>query len=207
MSRTSSPILDASWLRLACSCASASDVMSDPWAAISHDGKLNDGAKERILNVLARQPRTISQLAGLLGISAPAVHRHVTDLLASELIVEAAAPDDGRCAGVARYYRPAFPIVRAADRAALQPVLAKLSEGMAQAFRAQGPALAAAFARTCLPEREGSIDALRHYLYATATRLARARLEAEDVLPPWPAHADGSRWVWWAEEPLETEAR
>ncbi len=193
-------------LRLACSCASASDLMSDPWAAIPHDGKLNDGAKERILNALARQPRTISQLAGLLGISAPAVHRHVTDLLASELIAEVVAPDDGCRSGVERYYQPGFPIVRAADRAALQPVLAELADAMAEAFRAQRPALAAAVAATTLPDRGTAFASLRHYLYATATRLARARLEAAGELPAWPAHADGSRWIWWAEEPLETEA-
>jgi DNA-binding transcriptional ArsR family regulator len=207
MSDASSPLPDESWLRLACSCASATDVMSDPWAAIPHDGKLNDGAKERILNLLARQPRTISQLAARLGISAPAVHRHVTDLLASELIAEAPAPDDGRRSGVERYYRPAFPIVRAVDRAALQPVLDDLADAMAEAFRRRIPALAAAVATTSVAEREASFDALRHYLYATAVREARAHLEAQGALPPWPAHADGSRWVWWAEEPLETEAR
>jgi hypothetical protein len=43
-----------------------------------------------------------------------------------------------------------------------------------------------------------------HYLYAAAARLARERLEATGDLPPWPQHADGSRWVWWAEEPAET---
>src|SRR5688500_14757189 len=94
------------WLRLACSCASATAVMSDPWAAIAHDGKLNDGTKELILNALAAQPRTITQLADLLGISTPGVHRHVTDLLASELIREVEPPTDGRRSGVERFYQP-----------------------------------------------------------------------------------------------------
>ena len=31
------------------------------------------------------------------------------------------------------------------------------------------------------------------------------RLEAEGVLPPWPEHGDGSRWVWWAEEAAPPE--
>src|SRR5215212_10056359 len=106
-------------LRLACSCASASTVMSDPWAAISHDGKLNVGTKERILNALAIQPRTIAQLAELLGISSPAVHHHVTDLLASELIGEVTVPQAGRRSLVERYYQPTFPVILAADRAAL----------------------------------------------------------------------------------------
>ena len=57
-----------------------------------------------------------------------------------------------------------------------------------------------AFFGTSLPERGESFEALLHYLFATAGRIARAQLEADSALPPWPAHRDGSRWVWWAEE-------
>ena len=191
---------DDRWLRLACSCASASAIMSDPWAAISHDGKLNDGTKERILNALAAQPRTIAQLAQLLGISSPAVHRHVTDLLATELIAEVELPEDGRRSAVERYYQPTFPVILAADRAALDPVLQDLAAEIATAFRQRQELLAMAFFGTSLPERGESFEALLHYLFATAGRIARAQLEADSALPPWPAHRDGSRWVWWAEE-------
>jgi DNA-binding transcriptional ArsR family regulator len=188
------------WLRLACSCASASTVMSDPWAAISHDGKLKDGTKERILNALAAQPRTIAQLAELLGVSSPAVHRHVTDLLASGLIAEVEGPQDGRRSRVERYYQPTFPVILAADRAALDPVLQDLAADIATAFRQRQEALAMAFAETSLLKRGESFETLLHYLFATAGRIARAQLEADGALPPWPEHADGSRWVWWAEE-------
>jgi DNA-binding transcriptional ArsR family regulator len=181
--------------------------MSDPWAAIAHDGKLNDGTKELILNALAAQPRTITQLAERLGISSPAVHRHVTDLLASELIREVEAPEDGRRSGVERYYQPTFPVVLAADRATLDPILQDLAADIAAAFRRRQEALADAFAQTSLPARGESVEPLLHYLYATAARLARERLEAAGDLPPWPEHADGSRWIWWAEEAPETEVR
>jgi DNA-binding transcriptional ArsR family regulator len=174
--------------------------MSDPWAAIAHDGKLNDGTKERILNALAARPRTITQLAELLGVSPPAAHRHVMDLLDSELIGEVAAPRDGRRSPVERYYQPTFPVILAADRASLDPVLQNLAADIAATFRDRQEALAAAFAQTSLSARGESFETLLHYLYATAVRTARARLEAEGALPPWPEHADGSRWVWWAEE-------
>jgi DNA-binding transcriptional ArsR family regulator len=179
--------------------------MSDPWAAIPHDGKLNDGTKELILNALSDQPRTITQLAEVLGISSPAVHRHVTDLLASELIHEVEVPQDRRRSGVERYYHPAFPVVFAADRATLDPVLQDLAADIAAAFHRRQVSLADAFAQTSLPARGESVETLLHYLYATAARLARAQLEAEGALPPWPEHRDGSRWVWWAEEALEME--
>jgi AcrR family transcriptional regulator len=194
-------------LRFACACASAVPSGEDPWVAIVNQRKLNDGTKELILNAIYRQPRTITQLAELLGISAPAVHRHIGDMLADDLIqeVDLAAPQRSR--GSERYYRPNFPVVLAADRDALQPVLEDLAANIAAVFQQRQEALANALADTSLPARGEPVELLHHYLYATATRLARARLEAAGSLPPWPEHADGSRWIWWAEEAPETEVR
>jgi DNA-binding transcriptional ArsR family regulator len=203
--RPSSPGDGAQVLRFACACASAAPVAEDPWVAISQQRKLNDGTKERILNALYRQPRTVAQLAQLLDLSPPAVHRHVAELLASELIREAEAPEDRRRSALERYYAPNFPVVLTADHAALQPVLEELADGIAAIFRDTQAPLAEAFARTSLAARGESFEALLHYLYATAARLAREQLEAAGDLPPWPEHADGSRWVWWAEEPPETK--
>jgi hypothetical protein len=192
-------------LRFACACASAFPSGEDPWVAIVNQRKLNDGTKELILNAISRQPRTITQLAELLGISAPAVHRHIGDMLADDLIqeVDLAAPQRSR--GSERYYRPNFPVVLAADRDALQPVLEDLAADIAAVFQQRQEALANALADTSLPARGEPVELLHHYLYATATRLARARLEAAGSLPSWPEHADGSRWIWWAEEAPETE--
>jgi AcrR family transcriptional regulator len=192
-------------LRFACACASAVPSGEDPWVAIVNQRKLNDGTKELILNAIYRQPRTITQLAELLGISAPAVHRHIGDMLADDLIqeVDLAAPQRSR--GSERYYRPNFPVVLAADRDALQPVLEDLAADIAAVFQQRQEALANALPETSLPARGEPVELLHHYLYATATRLARARLEVDSALPPWPDHADGSRWIWWAEETPETE--
>jgi MarR family len=192
-------------LRFACACASAVPVAEDPWVAVVNQRKLNDGTKELILNAIYRQPRTITQLAELLGISAPAVHRHVGEMLTSELIAEVDLTAPERRRGGERYYGPNFPVLLASDQATLQPVLEVLAADIAAAFRRRQNALLNAFAQTSLPARGASFDALLHYIYATATRLARERLEAADQLPSWPEHADGSRWVWWAEESLETE--
>jgi hypothetical protein len=203
----SSRVNDDHRLRFACACASAVPIGEDPWVAIVNQRKLNNGTKELILNAIYRQPRTITQLAELLGISAPAVHRHIVDMLADELIQEVDLPAAERGRGSERYYRPNFPVVLAADRAALQPILEDLAVDIAAAFRQRREALANAFADTSLPSRREPAETLLHYLYATATRLARARLEADGALPPWPEHADGSRWIWWAEEAPETEVQ
>src|SRR5215204_2761620 len=110
-------------LRFACSCASAAPVAGDPWVPIAKQGKLNDGTKERILNSIHRQPRTITQLAQELDLSVPSVHRQVTELLASELISEVTVQSEVRRSPVERYYRPNFLVMRGADRRALEPVL------------------------------------------------------------------------------------
>jgi DNA-binding MarR family transcriptional regulator len=200
----SSLVVDDHRLRFACACASAVPVAEDPWVAIVNQRKLNDGTKELILNAIYRQPRTITQLAELLDISAPAVHRHVVDMLADELIQEVDLVAPQRSRSSERYYRPNFPVVLAADRAALQPVLRNLAADIVAAFRQQN-VLANAVTQTSLPARGESVEMLLHYLYATATRLAREQLEVDGALPPWPEHADGSRWIWWAEEAPETE--
>jgi len=163
--------------------------------AISQQHKLNNGTKERILNALYRQPRTTAQLAQVLRLSAPAVHRHITELLASELIREVATPEAARRSALERYYRPNFPVVRAADRVALQPALDDLAASFAEAFRTIQAPLVEAFRRSGLPAREEPVEALLHYVYATGTRIARERLEATGDLPVWPEHGDGSRWV------------
>jgi DNA-binding transcriptional ArsR family regulator len=200
MSEIVSSVLDEHRLRLAYSCASASDVMSAPWTAIPHPGEHQNGTKGRILNALAAQPRTIAQLAERLARKSPAVHRHVTELLASELIGEVVVPQDGRRSPVERYYQPTFPVNVAADRTTLDPMLQDLTTEIAAAFRRRQEALTEVFAQTSLPTRGQSFEMLLYYLYATAVRAARTQLEAEGALPPWPEHRDGPRWVWWEEE-------
>jgi DNA-binding transcriptional ArsR family regulator len=192
-------------LRFACSCASGAPAAADPWVAIAKQGKLADGTKERILNAVHREPRSITELSRLLGLSPPAVHRHVAELLASELVREVPIPSGERGSPTERRYRPAFPVVLAEDRRDLDPAIEELALAIAGAFRSRRDDLAIALLRTGLPGRADAGEVLLHYLFATATRLAREELEAAGDLPPWPEHGDGSRWVWWAEEPPETE--
>jgi hypothetical protein len=126
-------------------------------------------------------------------------------MLACELISEVGVTALERSRASERHYSPNFPVVLASDQVALQPVLEDLATDIATAFQRRQDALASAFAHTSLHARGESVDMLLQYMYATATRRARERLEAGSELPAWPKHADGSRWVWWAEEPPESE--
>ena len=81
---------DLKGLRFPCECVSAgAGGYSDPWAEITKHKLLPDGTKEEILNVLAQGPKTITQIAETLSLSAPSVHTHVSDMLRSELLREA----------------------------------------------------------------------------------------------------------------------
>lgn len=64
-------------LRFPCECVSSSPGgYSDPWAEITRNKLLPNGTKEQILNVLAKGPKTITQIAEALGLSGPSIHTH-----------------------------------------------------------------------------------------------------------------------------------
>ena len=76
-------------LRFPCECVSSREGgYSDPWAEITKHKLLPDGTKEEILNLVAREPKTISQLAEALSLSPPSVYAHVNDMMRSELLRE-----------------------------------------------------------------------------------------------------------------------
>src|SRR5205823_10291167 len=118
-------------LHFPCECVSVQQGYSDPWAAITQKKLLNDGTKERVLNCLARQPKTIALLARELGLSPAAIHTHVSEMLSSELLREVRAE---KRHPAENYYEPNFPVVKAADRVAFDRVCERIAAQMAEAF-------------------------------------------------------------------------
>jgi DNA-binding transcriptional ArsR family regulator len=99
-------------LRFPCECVSSrAGGYSDPWAEITKNKLLPNGTKEEILNVLAQGPKTITQIAEALSLSAPSVHTHISDMLRSELLREAVESEKTHPAE--RYYEPNFPVFKA----------------------------------------------------------------------------------------------
>src|ERR671928_1670416 len=79
-------------LRFPCECVSSRrGGYSDPWATITKHKLLPDGTKEEILNLVAHEPKTISQLAEALKLSPPSIHTHINDMVKSELLRESEA--------------------------------------------------------------------------------------------------------------------
>src|ERR1044072_8175352 len=101
-------------LRFPCECVSSRQGdYSDPWAAITKRKLLPDGTKEEILNLLAREPKTISQLAKELKLKPASVHAHVNDMVKSELLRESVEWEKKH--PTERYYEPNFPVFKAAE--------------------------------------------------------------------------------------------
>ena len=185
-------------LRFPCECVSNQRGYSDPWAEITQNKLLNDGTKERVLNAVARQPKTIALLAKELSLSQPTIHNHVTDLLNSELLCESKVREKKHPAE--NYYEPNFPVIRTADRAAFDPICQVLSKRLADLFEAQQIPLKRAMEKTDLADQDWEFSDLAQYLYACVQRGARELLEERGVLPLREKHRNDADWLFWAEE-------
>jgi hypothetical protein len=188
-------------LRFACDCVSVQGGYSDPWAEIAKKKLLPAGTKEEILNLVSRQPQTISQLAEALHLSAPSIYTHVNDMVRSELLRE--SDEWQKRYPTERYYEPNFPIVKADEQAEFEPLRRELAERMAHVFEMKRPQMERAFAATGLAARGWTFGDIAQYLFAAAQRNARELLEEQGTLNRREKRANGAEWIFWAEEPLK----
>jgi predicted transcriptional regulator len=170
---------------------------SDPWSPISQNRLFRDGTKEDILNLIATEPKTISQLAKALNLSPPSIHTQVNELLASELIRDSAEWE--KLHPKERYYEPNFPVVNAAECAEMEKICGEISDAIADMIEMARPEFDAAFAKTPLPARGWTMDDLSQCLFARIQRTARRKLEERGAIKPAQAHRNGVAWSFWAE--------
>jgi DNA-binding transcriptional ArsR family regulator len=189
-----------------CECVSSrTDNYSDPWAGIAKNRLIVDGTKEQILNIVARQPRTISQIARELNIAPPSVHAHIGDMLSSELLRDSEVTE--KLHSKERYYEPNFPVVWADDREEFATICEEMCDQMADVFDEARPRFEDAFRRTGLEEKGWKFEDLTQYLYACIQRGARQRLEERGSLLRAEQHRNGVEWVFWAEEAMNGKDR
>ncbi len=192
-------------LRFPCECVSSRpETYSDPWAEITKNKLLPNGTKEQILNVLAQRPKTITQIAETLALSAPSIHTHVRDMLRSELLREAV--DWEKTHPAERYYEPNFPVFKAKERAAFRALCEEMSKELASLFERKQKKIERAFHKTGLPQKGWGTSDISQCLFANMYRGARTLLERNGLLSPREKHANGAKWIFWAEE-LETNGR
>ena len=183
-----------------CECVSARPGgYSDPWAEITKRKLLPDGTKEEILNIVAREPKTISQLAEALDLSPPSVHTHINDMVKSELLRE--SEEWEKKYPTERYYEPNFPVFRAADCAEFKALCEEMSQELVSMFEKKGQKMERAFRKTGLSKQGWELSDITQCLYANMQRGARTLLEQRGFLSPRQKHKNGAKWIFWAEEP------
>jgi len=187
-------------LRFPCECVSSrSEGYSDPWAEITKNKLLPNGTKEEILNVLAQEPKTITQIAEALGLSVPSVHTHVTDMMRSELLREAIEREKSHPAE--RYYEPNFPVFKAEECEEFRSLCEEMSKELVTMFEKKHQKMERAFRKTSLAEQGWKLSDVTQCLFANMYRGARTQLEQRELLSPREKHANGAQWIFWAEEP------
>ena len=186
-------------LQFACECTSSRGGYSDPWAGIAQNKLLPDGTKEEILNLVAKEPKTIAQLAKLLGRSQPSIHRHINDMMSSELLRE--SEEWERKYPAERYYEPNFPVFKHEECAEFRGLCEEMSEELVALFEKKRSKLERPFRKTGLAKQGWELSDVTQCLFANMYRRARTQLEQSRLLAPGEKHANGAQWIFWAEEP------
>jgi DNA-binding transcriptional ArsR family regulator len=190
---------DRKGLRFPCECVSGlPGGYTDPWADITKRKLLPDGTKEQILSLLAGEPKTVSQLAQALNLSAPSVHTHVNDMLKSELLRE--SEEFEKRHPTERYYEPNFPVFKADECAEFKTFCDEMAEQLATLFERRRTKIEQAFRKTSLPGHGWKLSDITQCLYANMYRRARILLEQRGLLAKREKHANGAEWIFWAEE-------
>jgi len=191
---------DSKGLRFPCECVSAGrGGYSDPWAEITKRKLLPNGTKEEILNLVAREPKTISQLAEALDLSSPSVHTHINDMMKSELLRE--SEEWEKKYPTERYYEPNFPVFRAEECVEFKALCDEMSKELVAMFERKGKKIDRAFRETGLSKQGWELSDVTQCLYANMQRAARTLLEQRGLLSPRQKHENGAAWIFWAEEP------
>lgn len=186
-------------LRFPCECVSGMATgYTDPWADIAKHRLLPNGTKEQILNLVASEPKTISQLAQALELSAPSVHTHVNDMIKSELLRE--SEEFEKKHPTERYYEPNFPVFKAEECEEFRDLCTEMAEQVAALFERRRAKMERAFRRTSLGDHGWELSQITQCLYANMYRSARSLLEQRGLLTRREKHQNGAEWIFWAEE-------
>jgi len=172
---------------------------SDPWSEITKNKLLPNGTKEEILNLVASQPKTISQLAEALDLSPPSVHTHINDMMKSELLRE--SEEWEKKYPTERYYEPNFPVFKAEECAEFRTLCEEMAQQVVALFERKRAKMERAFRRTRLANQGWEFSDITQCLYANMQRGARTLLEQRGMLSPRQKHKNGAEWIFWAQEP------
>jgi len=193
-------------LRFPCECVSGGvGGYTDPWAEVTKNRMLPNGTKEEILNLVYREPKTISQLAEALNLAPPSVFTHISDMMKSELLRE--SKEWEKQYPTERYYEPNFPVFKAEECAHFKTLCEQMTKELIAMFEENLPKMERAFRKTGLSKQGWELTDVTQCLYANVYRGARFVLEERGLLSSPTEHANGAKWVFWAEEAETTKQK
>jgi hypothetical protein len=100
-----------------------------------------------------------------------------------------------------RYYEPNFPVFRAQECAEFKALCAEMSKELFAMFERKRKKMERAFSKTGLSKQGWELSDVTQCLYANMYRGARTLLEQHGLLSTREKHANGAKWIFWAEEP------
>ncbi|MBU7009204.1 MAG: winged helix-turn-helix transcriptional regulator [Theionarchaea archaeon] len=170
----------------------------DPWSYVSNSGILDAETRLLILEHIYKEPKTVTQLANELGLSQPAVHRHVRDMLHVGIIREAALSEDEKRFRVEKYYEPNFPVVLKEDFGMLKKELEEVSEKIVRIFLQEKDQIKKEFEKTALKNQGWAFNELTFYVFEKVKRMVRNKLQEGKFFPE-------KEWIFFAEESPDSE--
>jgi len=105
-----------------------------------------------------------------------------------------------------RYYEPNFPVFKAEECAEFMALCEEMSKELVTLFERKQKKIERAFAKTGLHQKGWDTLDITQCLFANMYRGASTQLEQRGLLSPREKHANGAKWIFWAEEP-ETNGR
>lgn len=184
-------------LKYPCDCVSSNPACEEPWARVAKEGMFKDGSKELVLNILHKEPKTIKQLADVMDLSQPTVHRHISELLNSGLIKEVESGDKEYV--MERYYSPNFPVITAHDREIYKGLLNETAGGLADMLSQKMQDLEQLYSQTDASKSGWIYQEFSQFLYHMIQRKTRTLLSERGLLSNT-LNKNGLDFIFWAEE-------
>ena len=131
---------------------------------------------------VAREPKTISQLAEALDLSSPSVHTHINDMMKSERLRE--SEEWEKRYPTERYYEPNFPVFKAEECAEFMALCKEMSKDLVTMFEKRRQKMERAFNKTGLSKQGWELSDITQCLFANMYRSARTLLEQRGLLSP-----------------------
>jgi predicted ArsR family transcriptional regulator len=129
---------------------------------------------------VAREPKTISQLAEALDLSSPSVHTHINDMMKNQLLRE--SEEWEKKYPTERYYEPNFPVFKAEECAEFRALCDEMAEQLVALFERKRAKMERAFAKTFLADQGWEFSDITQCLYANMQRGASALNSRQWVL-------------------------